>query len=199
MGQLADVLRVLSDKMGNVERRLEQSEAGARQQVAERVQAVQGQLEEFKKAQARENRTQAEAVMLAQNRFEEKLKEVESKTLWQINDCKVKLSDRVNEQFVRDQAREVETKILNKVREAAGRGAVDPQVIDALEARCVRLEKDLGVKVVEMAARVNELRDSIENSLATKKEVGQEKLETEKRVGNLQLAISEVSRRVRTC
>jgi hypothetical protein len=57
---------------------------------------------------------------------------VESKTLWQINDCKVKLSDRVNEQFVKDQAKEIEMKILNKVRETAGRGAIDPQAIDAL-------------------------------------------------------------------
>lgn len=106
MGQLTDVLRLISDKLANVERRLELSETEAKQQISERVQAMQGQLEELKKAQARENRTQAEAVMLAQNRFEEKLKEVESKTLWQINDCKVKLSDRVNEQFVRDQTRE---------------------------------------------------------------------------------------------
>lgn len=57
---------------------------------------------------------------------------MESKTLWQINDCKVKLSDRVNEQFVKDQAKEIEMKILNKVRETAGRGAIDPQAIDAL-------------------------------------------------------------------
>lgn len=61
------------------------------------------------------------------------------------------------------------------------------------------MEKELEVKVVEMGARVNELRDSIQNTLATKKEANQEKLEAEKRMGNLQLAISEVSRRVRTC
>ena len=44
----------------------------------------------------------------------------------------MKLSDRVNEQFVKDQAKEIETKILNKVRETANRGAVDPQAVDAL-------------------------------------------------------------------
>jgi hypothetical protein len=69
MGQLGDVLRLLSDKLANIERRVEQTESDAKKQITEKVQAVQSQLEEFKKAQARENRTQAETVMLAQNRF----------------------------------------------------------------------------------------------------------------------------------
>lgn len=76
MGQLGDVLRVLSDKLANVERRVEMTESDAKQQITEKVQAVQGQLEEFKKAQARENRSHTEAIMLAQNRYEERLKEV---------------------------------------------------------------------------------------------------------------------------
>jgi len=44
-------------------------------------------------------------MQLTINKYEEKLSEVESKTLWQINDCKTKLGDRVNEQFVRDVVR----------------------------------------------------------------------------------------------
>ncbi len=41
---------------------------------------------------------------------------MESKTLWQINDCKTKLGDRVNEQFVRDVVKEAEARITTKVK-----------------------------------------------------------------------------------
>ena len=50
MGQMNDVMRLLSDKIKNLERRLEMSETQVRQQVNEKTQALQQQLDESKRA-----------------------------------------------------------------------------------------------------------------------------------------------------
>lgn len=50
MGQMNDVMRLLSDKIKNLERRLEMSETQVRQQVNEKTQALQNQLDESKRA-----------------------------------------------------------------------------------------------------------------------------------------------------
>lgn len=44
MGQMNDVMKLLSDKIKNLERRLEMSETQVRQQVNEKTQALQNQL-----------------------------------------------------------------------------------------------------------------------------------------------------------
>ena len=62
----------------------------------EKVANLQSQLDDFKKTQNKENRSTSETIQLNLNKYEEQLREVESKTLWQINDCKTKLNDRVN-------------------------------------------------------------------------------------------------------
>ena len=41
----------------------------------------------------------------------------------------------------------------------------------------MRLEKELEIKMVENAAKMNELRQSVEHNLASKKDVASEKLE----------------------
>lgn len=46
-----------------------------------------------------------EKIELNNSEYGDKLREVETKTLWQINDCKLKLSNCVNEQMVRDAMR----------------------------------------------------------------------------------------------
>ena len=82
------------------------------------------------------------------NKYEEKLREVESKTLWQINDCKTKLNDRVNEQYVRDYVKESEAKIITKLKESLVKNNIDPERVDKLETRCLRLEKDIEIRIV---------------------------------------------------
>ena len=64
---------------------------------------------------------------------------MESKTLWQINDCKTKLNDRVNEQYVRDYVKESEAKIITKLKESLVKNNIDPERVDKLETRCLRL------------------------------------------------------------
>lgn len=73
---------------------------------------------------------------------------MESKTLWQINDCKTKLNDRVNEQYVRDYVKESEAKIITKLKESLVKNNIDPERVDKLETRCLRLEKDIEIRIV---------------------------------------------------
>ena len=61
----------------------------------------------------------------------------------------------------------------------------------------MRLEKELEIKMVENAAKMNELRQSVEHNLASKKDVASEKLENEKRIGNLQILVAEISRKAK--
>ena len=138
--------------------------------------SVQSQLDEYKKSNNRENRALKESMQISVNGFEEKVREMEGKTLWQITDCQNKLGDRVNEQFVRDAVREGEARNMTKIQAAMSKNSIDPAHIDSIESRCIKLEKELGLKLVEMTARLTELKDNIENSMATRKEVGQDKL-----------------------
>lgn len=39
--------------------------------------------------------------------FGDKVREVETKTLWQINDCKLRLNSCVNDQYVKDSMKEL--------------------------------------------------------------------------------------------
>lgn len=59
------------------------------------------------------------------------------------------------------------------------------------------MEKELQIKLVEIQARINEIKDNIELNLPNRREIGQEKLENEKKFGNLQIAVAEVSRRIK--
>lgn len=190
MGQVGEVMRVLSEKFRQLERRMEQSEAQLRQQVGEKTQALQSQLEESKKAQSKENRSLSESILLTHNRYEEKLKEVESNTLWQINDCKMQLSQRVNEQYVKDATKEAEVRLMNRLKEAVAKTSIDPALIDHLQSKATKLEKELEVKVVEIAARINEIRDTMDINLPSRKDFNEEKLQNEKKIGNLQLALA---------
>lgn len=122
---------------------------------------------------------------------------MESKTLWQISDCQTKLSDRVNEQLVRDVVRESETRLLSKVKESLIRSNIDPQKIEQLEQRCLRYEKELEIRLIEGAARLNELRENVLQTLLTKKDFAQEKLDNEKKIGNLQVQFADVTRKIR--
>ena len=54
---------------------------------------------------------------------------------------------------------------------------IDPERIDKLESRCLRLEKEIEIKMVENAAKLNELWQSVEHNLASKKDIANEKLE----------------------
>lgn len=69
------------------------------------------------------------------------------------------------------------------------RSNIDPQKIDHLESRCLKIEKELELKIIECYSRLNEVKENVIQSLTTKKEFGQEKLETEKRVGNIQVQL----------
>ena len=77
------------------------------------------------------------------------------------------------------------------------KGKIDPEVIDNLQSKTVKLEKELEIKMVEIQARINEIKDNIELNLPNRREIGQEKLENEKKFGNLQIAVADVSRRIK--
>lgn len=70
-------------------------------------------------------------------------------------------------------------------------------MIDNLQSKTVKMEKELQIKLVEIQARINEIKDNIELNLPNRREIGQEKLENEKKFGNLQIAVAEVSRRIK--
>lgn len=82
----------------------------------------------------------------------------------------MQLKDRVNEQFVKDAVKEAELKISNKVKEGMAKSAIDPALIDSLQSKSTKLEKELEMKAVELAARISEVRDLIEINLPTRKE-----------------------------
>ena len=66
---------------------------------------------------------------------------------------------------------------MNKVKESMIKSSIDPASIDSLESRCLKLEKELEIRVVELNARMNEIKDNIELNIASKKELSIEKLE----------------------
>lgn len=88
-----------------IEKQIDNNESNIKVIVNDKCMNLQGQLDEYKKVQNKETRTLNQNLQISINKYEEKLREVESKTLWQINDCKTKLEDRVNEQFVKDTVR----------------------------------------------------------------------------------------------
>ena len=96
IGQVSDVMGWLVDKMKQLEKRMDGSESEIKTLVSERVGSVQSQLDEYKKSNNRENRALKESMQVSVNGFEEKVREMEAKTLWQITDCQNKLENRVN-------------------------------------------------------------------------------------------------------
>lgn len=66
---------------------------------------------------------------------------------------------------------------MSKVQESLVRNNIDPERIDKLESKCLRLEKEIEIKMVENAAKLNELRQSVEHNLVSKKDIANEKLE----------------------
>lgn len=82
----------------------------------------------------------------------------------------MQLNERVNAQYVKDTVKEAELKITNKIKETMIKSAIDPALIDQLHSKCTKLEKELEIKVVEIAARISEVRDIIEINLPTRKE-----------------------------
>lgn len=86
---------------------------------------------------------------------------------------------------------------MNKIKESMIKSNIDPEVIDNLQSKTVKLEKELEIKTVEIQARINEIKDNIELNLPNRREIGQEKLESEKKFGNLQVAVADVSRRLK--
>ena len=60
---------------------------------------------------------------------------------------------------------------MSKVQESLVRNNIDPERIDKLESKCLRLEKEIEIKMVENAAKLNELRQSVEHNLASKKDI----------------------------
>lgn len=51
--------------------------------------------------------------------------------------------------------------------------------------------------MVENVAKLNELKQSIEHNLASKKDLANEKLENEKKFGNLQILTAELGRKTK--
>ena len=88
-----------------MEKNVETTSLASKTLLNEKTSNIQSQIDDFKKTQLKENRSFNESIQLNLNKYEEKLREVESKTLWQITDCKTKLNDRVNDQYVRDVVR----------------------------------------------------------------------------------------------
>jgi len=47
------------------------------------------------------------------------------------------------------------------VQESLVKNNIDPERIDKLESRCLRLEKEIEIKMVENIAKLNELKQSV--------------------------------------
>lgn len=65
--------------------------------------------------------------------------------------------------------KELQIKLINRVRENSAKGNFDPEVIDALSNKCIKLEKEMEVRFVEQAARFKELRETLELNYQHKK------------------------------
>ena len=67
--------------------------------VSEKSNTLQDQIDELTTNNNNEFLRINEKIELNNSEYGDKLREVETKTLWQINDCKLKLSNCVNEQI----------------------------------------------------------------------------------------------------
>lgn len=139
-----------------------------------------------------------EKIELNNAEFGDRVREVETKTLWQINDCKVKLENCVNEQMVRDAMKELEGKTVTKIKEETlKQGKIDPDRIQRIELDISKNEKQFASMLTETNFKIQGLKENIENSLLSKKTFSDERIEIEKRFSLLNTNFTEMLRRVR--
>jgi len=106
----------------------------------------------------------------------EQVREVEKKTLWQINDCKVALESRINEQYVKDAMKELEHKLTNRMKEYQVRSNIDPDRVIKLEGRMAKLDNDFSLSSVELGHRLKILAEKMEMSLLTKAQFNEDRV-----------------------
>ena len=81
------------------------------------------------------------------------------------------------------------------MKESLGKKHIDPDRIDKLESRCLKLEKDIDYRIIEVNSKMNELKDNVEHSVASKKDLANDKLDTERKLGNLNVTVAEHTRK----
>ena len=57
---------------------------------------------------------------------------------------------------------------MNRMREANNKNNIDPSLIDGLTSQCNKLEKALEIRVIEINARIQELKDNVLMALPSK-------------------------------
>lgn len=182
-----------------MEKRVNDIQFSFKNNLNEKVAVLQQQIDEASSKTSNDFFTTNEKIELAIAEFGDKLREVQTKTLWQINDSKAKLATCVNEQFVRDANKELEGKILTKLKEQSiKQGAVDPARIQKIEQNIVKNEKLMMNQMTETNFKIESIKEHIEASLLSKKQNGEYKVQIEKRFGILNSNMNDMVRRVKS-
>lgn len=58
---------------------------------------------------------------------------------------------------------------MSKIKESMVKNNIDPQLIDSLQVKLIKVEKDFELKLVEAASKIKELKDQMEQSYTNKK------------------------------
>ena len=102
-----------------MEKKVVEQEFSMKSLINEKVNSIQEQLDELTTQKNSQFMRVNEKIELNSSDFHDKIREVQTKTLWQITDCKSKLAACVNEQMVRDAMKELESKTATKIKEEA--------------------------------------------------------------------------------
>lgn len=91
--------------------------------------------------------------------FGDKVREVETKTLWQINDCKLRLNSCVNDQYVKDSMKQLDGKMSTKMKEELIRqGSIDPERITKIQQNILKNEKEFASQMTQTNYKIQVLK-----------------------------------------
>lgn len=199
INQISETVTILNGALKALEKKVADLEYSSKSSLNEKSSALQEQIDENNTKFSNEFLELKEKLELMNAGFGDRVREVETKTLWQINDCKLRLNSCISEQYVKDSMRELDGKMTTKMKEELIRqGSIDPERITRIEQSIVKNEKEFASQLTETNYKIQVLKDNIEKSLLTKKDYGEEKIELEKRFNLLNTNIADSVRRIRS-
>lgn len=199
LNHLAEAVNYLFEQSKAQEKRLGNLEIELPKDIAEKNRALEKRLDEARETFSVDLTNLTERMEVRHHEQSEQVREVEKKTLWQINDCKVALETRINEQYVKDAMKELEQKLTNRMKEYQVRSTIDPDRVIKLEGRIAKLDNDFSLSSVELSHRLKLLAEKMELSLLTKAQFSEDRVELEKRLSQLNSHLSDLNRRVSGC
>ena len=198
INQISESVSLLHNTIKTLEKKVTELEFTSKSALTEKVNVLQEQIDDTNTKLSNEAQSLNEKIELTVAEFGDKIREVETKTLWQINDCKLRLNSCISEQYVKDSMKELEGKMITRMKEEAiKQGAIDPERIQKIEQAIVKNEKEFAASLTEINYKIKTLKDSVETSTLSKKQFGEEKIEIEKRFNHINNNIGDIMRRLR--